>query len=827
MNKADHIISNFLKTVIPVKTSNVGENNSLSFGDDFQDPTILGFRVIVYPYPLDGSNAFEFDTSFADYDFMQHSLLMQENRSSSSINYLRSIREYGRADLLSNFIQHFYNILKYAPWYIKDITGLNDVFKTDTKNNMRAYEKQLVFNCNESIDLKITALLDMYRNIAWDSKYQRWMLPDIMRYFKMDIYVTELRYFHKPVKQENQYNTNEDITTIGVREERVGTVEYDSQKYGLEYAEEYISVQKYSFTECEFDLNSFELNYLTQTFNTNDAPIAEAKFAIKYGNVEYVADYKILDMFIDDWALSLGTSDQSLDIMERVLGEKMNKSERLVATYQPNDPANYDQQNWDKDNKNSMIEAGRALKRTLERETLDIENNQIDTFRNTLYNRLGGTDAVIGVINQLRNALGINLPSVYDINILSKPGQLPNTDLNNIVFGTDVTDSIQFGTLELTGSNLATIEENVELTGGTESLIAGDIQLEGESSFEISNSIPLDGGSEIQIGDNIELNGGNILEVSDDIDLIGNSNYAISNNLTFEESGEFGIGNNSIELTGATEGTNNTSVIGSLSYDSNTQEQSLENIGFNEGQILEITEKLDLIGENEAQIKDSITFTNPADSKINGKIKFNKPELAKISKNIQFESFDTQQIKLGTIGTSIDKETNITEDIKLTGENNFNIINSIDDNKSDKLPELIGKVSFDTTLPSLDLGRTEFISKNQELNIGTDNILETPLSDNINIIGNVNLNTAEKEKNTILVTNTVSEDRQIDIERITFNKDKEFKISEDNLIGNKNEHHLSGSVDLEGKEINDISEIGKIRDVKAEETDENKSCDDE
>jgi len=47
--------------------------------------------------------------------------------------------------------------------------------------------------------LKIRTLMELYRKAAWDDEYQRWILPENMRQFKMIIYIFERRTFHDAI----------------------------------------------------------------------------------------------------------------------------------------------------------------------------------------------------------------------------------------------------------------------------------------------------------------------------------------------------------------------------------------------------------------------------------------------------------------------------------------------------------------------------------------------------------------------------------------------------------------------------------------------------
>ena len=83
------------------------------------------------------------------------------------------------------------------PYYFYSIEGLSSLNKIDPKTGRRANEGELTIKCYEGIDLKITQLLQMIRKVMWDDIYQRWALPDMMRYFSMRIYISEIRTFHE------------------------------------------------------------------------------------------------------------------------------------------------------------------------------------------------------------------------------------------------------------------------------------------------------------------------------------------------------------------------------------------------------------------------------------------------------------------------------------------------------------------------------------------------------------------------------------------------------------------------------------------------------
>ena len=100
--------------------------------------------------------------------------------------------------MLSKFRSMLMSIQNDYPYYFKSVEGLSGLLKVDPTAGIRITPENgvLTIKCHEALDLRITELLSMYRKIAWDDVYQRWVLPDMMRYFQMKIYVSEIRNFH-------------------------------------------------------------------------------------------------------------------------------------------------------------------------------------------------------------------------------------------------------------------------------------------------------------------------------------------------------------------------------------------------------------------------------------------------------------------------------------------------------------------------------------------------------------------------------------------------------------------------------------------------------
>ena len=133
-------------------------------------------------------------------------------RTYSSEAYLDlNLGDHGRAAMLHNFKAALKDIEENFPFYFKSISGLSSLTMVNPTYGARLKDAELKIECEEGLDLKITQLLNMYRKIVWDDTYQRWVLPDMMRYFGMKIYISEIRLFHDRRKESSWEDVNVNI----------------------------------------------------------------------------------------------------------------------------------------------------------------------------------------------------------------------------------------------------------------------------------------------------------------------------------------------------------------------------------------------------------------------------------------------------------------------------------------------------------------------------------------------------------------------------------------------------------------------------------------
>ena len=202
----------------------------LSKQGNYEDPTYLGFKLVFdfgtlpvnHDDGLPPSPLFK-QGSYLDNDFFgtnpfgqpQYSYRSSPNGNISfysATEYLRQ-RENGfprggkRSDMLIQFKNTFSDLLNNYPWFIQSINGLDQLplvartgYPTEGSNefnSQRTAGKVLEFTTLESLNLRMTALADLYNQATFDYDNMRELLPRNLRRFTMYIFVSEIRNFFK------------------------------------------------------------------------------------------------------------------------------------------------------------------------------------------------------------------------------------------------------------------------------------------------------------------------------------------------------------------------------------------------------------------------------------------------------------------------------------------------------------------------------------------------------------------------------------------------------------------------------------------------------
>ena len=243
----------------------------------FDEPTYPTFKI---EFHSDNADNHTSNTNFDKFPQPLFSTYTQDDINArnyySTYQYLRDSNEILRANMLNEFISKWGQLQDEFQWYFQSISGLNSLMNIIPGRGKRvAQDARLTINTLEVLDQKISYLLNLYRKVAWDDDYQRWILPDMMRYFRITLYITEFRTF-----QRSNYMLEEEINPD------TGTVFSkgleESSPMILSIINNMVPTYILDLERCEFDLETF--NILPDSINVGEAEMRQLEFGIKVGN---------------------------------------------------------------------------------------------------------------------------------------------------------------------------------------------------------------------------------------------------------------------------------------------------------------------------------------------------------------------------------------------------------------------------------------------------------------------------------------------------------------------------------------------------------------
>jgi len=307
--------------------------NPFKLNKRFDEPTYLSFRLIfgddqeynktgynvsndVMPHPLFMTDEYNVaSSSIANYANTTENITQY-----SAVRYLIDANEPTRAKMLAEFINKFKYLQTEFSYYFQSIDGVSELIKVDPTKGVRILpDKKLVVTCLEGLDQRMTYLMNLYRKIVWDDVYQRWVLPDMMRYFTLKIYLSEFRTFHmtgvdgwgfpsvqpatnnlnlvpnqaSPQQLVKSYNAP--ITTKAMQNSQFKYPSY------LTLLNDILPVWVITCEMCEFDITDVTYDHLTNLSVANDPTQGAVKFGIKVGNIKELQMYPVFEhMFLSD-----------------------------------------------------------------------------------------------------------------------------------------------------------------------------------------------------------------------------------------------------------------------------------------------------------------------------------------------------------------------------------------------------------------------------------------------------------------------------------------------------------------------------------------------
>jgi hypothetical protein len=152
-----------------------------------------------------------------------------ENREASSLGREFSSSGGQRSQMIKQFKILLRDITKNQPWFFQSIDGLDSLYKV-ARGGFQDEDVESDFNPSraatieistlESLNLRMTALADLYNHATFDYINMRETVPRNLRRFRMYIYVTDLRNFFKTNRLINSSTT---LTSIANTANLIGS----------------------------------------------------------------------------------------------------------------------------------------------------------------------------------------------------------------------------------------------------------------------------------------------------------------------------------------------------------------------------------------------------------------------------------------------------------------------------------------------------------------------------------------------------------------------------------------------------------------------------
>lgn len=294
----------------------------------YQDPTMLGFKLL-----------FDFNPH-QDHDAGGTTSCLfapaEDLELDSAERYLKAIGHPQKAKMVVEFKKMLQYINKSTPWYFQSIEGVNELWKLDMKefDPYRGKDKYLTINCLESIDLRITAMADLYRKFAFDYKFMRELLPHNLRQFTVYIMVGEIRKFHSLKTNTNLQN----LDSAASLENGNFSHAQDGNNLTKEFQDldSITSIMMFKCGKCEFD---FSESYPSEILNMGDGTeMAKQKFKIKVGKISEENTYSLLDLLLKDGSDAYNHIGKGINGAELTDGDSPMPKE-LGSAYNPTNPS--------------------------------------------------------------------------------------------------------------------------------------------------------------------------------------------------------------------------------------------------------------------------------------------------------------------------------------------------------------------------------------------------------------------------------------------------------------------------------------------------------
>jgi len=208
----------------------------------------------------------------------------------SAVGYLLQVGEKTRATYLKSFIQGLIEINSQRPYYWQTIEGLSDAWAKS--NSMKdpytgsAEGEGIAIGCLEAIDLKISAIFNLYRGAVLDNRYNRYILPRNLMYFDVYVDIYEIRNFKSSMSW---------LDKIASAKNQTGLPQTDVDRF----LNDNTSKMTFKFSECVWNVEETGKIFEKVT-NAGGNEMASTSMKWSYSQIEMESEFAGYDQTIAD-----------------------------------------------------------------------------------------------------------------------------------------------------------------------------------------------------------------------------------------------------------------------------------------------------------------------------------------------------------------------------------------------------------------------------------------------------------------------------------------------------------------------------------------------
>lgn len=278
------------KTFVQTSSSAAGGGNGVTSLDD---PTYLGFNIYfdrmspLFEGALEGSPAIPASDDPFALEGGGAGEVGSHPSGESAVGYLNNLGEVTRATYLKAFCQGLKEIESKRSYYFQTIEGLQEAFSKTV--NMTPYGgsadgEGITVGLLEAIDLKMSALFNLYKAACYDVKYRRNLIPVNLMYFTVRVEVVEIRKFKQVRNFINALNPLSPEPELS------------------KFVNENFSKITFRFDECEWDASASGQVFANVTNVQDSGNIAISSMKWSYGRVEIESQFAGYDSALVDTA---------------------------------------------------------------------------------------------------------------------------------------------------------------------------------------------------------------------------------------------------------------------------------------------------------------------------------------------------------------------------------------------------------------------------------------------------------------------------------------------------------------------------------------------